>query len=131
MAHTIEFQLGDFACEMEFIDGLITLDNLAMSSFKNLFLGMAQLNEVVPLASYIWNVDGPIHNYYFSARDGRTWTQTIDFTTGDDDPPMTFAVTDQWKVSEFSHHRAVRDEFVRLHGTLHLHRLEATFVGPA
>lgn len=126
--HSAEFQFEDFSCEMTFEDQ-VALEHLATGTFKNLFKHLADFHKEVTLASYTWEYSARrgMHMYAFTAADTREWHQTVDFTVDEADPPMTFAVTDAWKKSEFMHHRAVRDEIIALHSSVHLHKLEATF----
>ena len=59
-------------------------------------------------------------DYELLATDGRVFAQVI---KGGDDPLMSFAVPDFWKVSEFIRHRPVRDIIVRMiesHGVVGL-----------
>ena len=48
--------------------------------------------------------------YEISLVDGRLWTQEINYDSPTDpDPPMTFNVSDEWRRSEFSRQREIRD----------------------
>lgn len=49
-------------------------------------------------------------DYRWVAADGRVWRQLVRFSEpGSSDPPMTFAVPDAFRRTEFEHHREVRD----------------------
>lgn len=54
-----------------------------------------------------------VFEYKILAVDGRVWKQTITFDTPRD-PKMTFNISDEWRLSEFSNQRDVRDTFVIL-----------------
>jgi len=93
---------------------------------------LQNLNVVAPITSFnlaqTANDAFPAFTYDIVLKDGRTWHQTITFSGGIlQEPTMTFAVTDQWKLSEFSLQRPLRDlivEHVASHG---LSRIEAVW----
>lgn len=60
--------------------------------------------------------------------DGRRWVQILRFGVPPSaDPPMTFAVGDAWRLSEFQHGRPVRDLLVLLVATCGLASCEVEF----
>ncbi len=127
----LEFDFAGFRCDMEFED-MIGLSHLAAATFKALFAALQDFHEATPLATYLLLTNGTPgqYRYEFEARDGRVWNQVINFSENETDPVMTFAITDWWPVSQFKFNRAVRDQIVRLHHTVNLIRLDATFVEP-
>jgi hypothetical protein len=48
------------------------------------------------------------YSYEFTTADGRKWEQNLFIRSGVE--TMTFAVSDEWKVSEFIVHRELRDD---------------------
>lgn len=131
MTRKVEYDLGDFICQMEFVDG-IGLQHLVAPTFANLFKALRDFHATVALATYHFraeNAGAGRYAYGFASRDGRTWAQVIDFSTNAADPGMTFAVVDLWPVSEFKFNRMVRDQVVLLRQTVSLEKFEACFVG--
>lgn len=131
MTRRVEYDLGDFVCEMEFSDGIM-LQHLVVPTFANIFKALRDLHATVALETCHFraeNAGGGRYAYGFTSRDGRTWAQVIDFSINAADPGMTFTVIDQWPVSEFRRNRPVRDELVILHNAISLEKLEASFLG--
>lgn len=126
--NTVQFDLGDFSCEMTF-DNTVILGHLARAAFKILFAALKEFHAVVPLASYSFGpaVGENEFTYQFTALDGRMWSQVLDFTDRESDPAMIFTVADKWRDSEFKFNRPVRDQMVALHASAGLETFEATF----
>lgn len=128
--NTVQYELGDFSCEMVF-DNSVILAHLADAAFRILFTEMRKFHSVVPLMSYTFGpaVGENEYNYQFATADGRMWSQVLDFTETPTDPGMTFNITDKWRVTEFKFNGAVRDQIVALHAAVNLETFEATFGG--
>ncbi len=67
--NTVQFDLGDFSCEMTF-DNTVVLGHLAEAAFKVLFAALKEFNSVVPLTSYTFGpaVGENEYDYQFTAR---------------------------------------------------------------
>ena len=76
----------------------------------------SQVHATIPLESINVAVDDPMlpsYVYTVKAGDGRTWKQTIVFTSPQDSL-HTFEVSPGWRKSEFVPMRPMRDEIERL-----------------
>lgn len=78
---------------------------------------MEAFRVVVPTAKLSFvrlsdaGVEPKVFRYKIEADNGRIWKQTITFDNLQD-PQMTFEVADQWRLSEFSNQRNVRNVLV-------------------
>jgi hypothetical protein len=85
------------------------------SAAASLFIALQAMHDVVPLTNVnvvLADVILRRWTYLIQTVDGRAWHQNLFITTPD--PTMTFAVTDQWKVSEFTLQRPIRDAIIAL-----------------
>lgn len=73
------------------------------------------------------NVSPRQYLYKITTHDGRIWKQTI-ICDSNADPLMTFVIADQWRLSEFSNQRNLRDVLILLVNTYPtLEKLTYTF----
>lgn len=82
---------------------------------RNLQDSLDMLQRTVPLNRFRFKRMGntSTYSYEIKAVDGREWNQEIEILPGQD-AKMTFAVTDQWKLGEFSLQRPVRDLVIEI-----------------
>lgn len=109
----------DVECEVGFPEILVH-DELFMELSRRL----AFQHAVVRLDKFTFERIDPSDRlrfkYEIKLRDGRKWTQTVIFSKAeptpgeDEDPMMSFNVSDDWKLTEFSSHRQVRKAVLSL-----------------
>lgn len=66
-------------------------------------------------------------DYSFKSVDGRSWKQIID-VTNHADYSMTFNTNEEWKLSEFTPHRPLRDHVVKMAHDYQLNFIKVRFV---
>lgn len=77
------------------------------------------VNAVVPLSkaalvlTSIVGVEPKVFSYRLEAADTRVWHQSITFDNAAN-PQMTFAISDEWRLSEFSSQRTMRNFLITL-----------------
>jgi hypothetical protein len=97
-----------------------------LKAVVDLLKALGALNAAVPVA--FCKVDRDVadvtrYTYRIDLKDGRKWRQVLFFPAGGE-PTMTFNVADQWALSEFAPHRAIRDltiALVQQHGATKIH----------
>lgn len=99
-------------------DSEVDTNNALISQLVSALSG---LNVTVPLQDFLFRLENDgSYTYRFRTVDGRIWLQKLTFGTPGD-PSMTFSqVTDEWKLSEFQPHRAIRDMVITLRNDFHV-----------
>lgn len=95
-------------------DGLTGLGDCA-----SLVTIVREIDLIIPLSEVMvvaaTTIDDVIeYSYTIKSLDGRNWIQSLFISHGSIDPNMSFQVTDQWKLSEFSIFRILRDAIVKI-----------------
>lgn len=99
-----------------------------ISGVAEMFNIASPCEKIVLLKQSLSGVEPKVFLYTIHVVGGRVWKQTITF---DDlsNPLMTFEVTDQWRLSEFSQQRNVRNALVAFVGTyVNLEKLVYDFI---
>lgn len=107
---------------------------------QNCLIGDSRVARVIELLHALRaNVDldtfkferdsGDVYDYQFTHKDGRKWRQKIDFSyNGPTDPGQSFNTHgDFWLLSEFEHHRLLRDAVIALHNWRAVDKIEVRF----
>lgn len=69
-----------------------------------------------------------LYEYKIRHKDQRRWNQKLDFSEEALDPGQSFNTHgDMWTLSEFEHHRPLRDAIVVLHNWRQVQSIEVTF----
>src|SRR3990167_5555656 len=75
------------------------------------------MHALVPCKSVIFDQVGSTDRWKYDIEldDGRMWSQELSYADPQDiDPPMTFDIADEWRISELSRQRDIRDLLMHL-----------------
>lgn len=124
----VELKFPGFTAKVESHGG--GWGELGLNPLSTFFASLWDLHAVVPLASFVVReigTDPSELEYTITAQDGRLWHQHMRFDHATD-PGQNYEITHYWRLSEFSHHRALRDEVVALHNKYKLEKIEITIL---
>ena len=110
MAEEIEIRNFDHKTVIE-CESEVDAGHHAVVHLEHLFHLM---HLAIPLASFTLEADDGGYVYEFTARDGRIWRQRLQPDDAPEGWGMNFCVTDYWKLSEFRHHRPIRDHVIEI-----------------
>lgn len=112
----------------------LPFESLYIKPIEDFSKRLIAFNEKVPIQSFEFSIKEvpSIYDYSFKAKDGRNWTQTIDFSTpNENDPKMTFTLEDPWTQSEFSFHTPFRESVIALRNQYKVDKIECKYNGNA
>ena len=75
------------------------------------------MHALVPCMHILFDQVGSTDKWKYEIElgDGRKWNQELTYTDPQDvDPPMTFDIEDEWRLSEFGRQRDIREQLMHL-----------------